>query len=239
MKRAVFALWVFAFGLFFNISSVNAEFLPQDSSEQDKTVIGYASSDEVSLKNLERGEWKGVSPELLCVLKKADSLARRRVGYRFDSSSRPLTREDLKARPTELSCSELVWYVFSVCGIDLGDGPIETKEMAYNKDVYAPFLKKVRHTRIRPGDILVYDYPLKTLQREKALTGKYRSGHAVIVVSRKGRVVIGSHYYGSSPGDVMPGVGYRKLLKGWGSWTAGRKLRAVYRLDLSSTLKSS
>lgn len=230
MKRAVFLLLFFGALLLVRASCVYAEFLPPTKTEQDKAVIKYVPTSSISLKTLQKTEWKNASPELLCVLKKADELARRGVEYRYDSPSTLLTREDLKHSPASISCSELIWYVYSACGLDLGDHHIETKEMAYSKGVYAKAFRKVLYDRIRPGDILVYEYSLHKLKREEALTGRYHSGHVVIVVSSKKKIVIGSHYLKSSPGDVLPGVGYRKLLKGWNQWTAGRTLKAVYRV---------
>jgi hypothetical protein len=60
--------------------------------------------------------------------------------------------------------------------------------------------------------------------------GRYHAGHAVIVVSAERKIVVGSHGAESTPRGAPLGVGYRQLLHDWNAWTAGRTLKAVYRL---------
>ena len=173
----------------------------------------------------------GQKREVLSILEHADALARAGIGYRTDKRADPLTRADLESSPPDLSCTEFVWLVYSQAGIDLGNFHVETKELAYDRGVYAPRLIKLDPSSpIRPADILVYEYPDQTLMREEEDDGHYRAGHAVIVVSAKRRIVVGSHGAESTPKGAPTGVGYRRLLRGWTQWTAGRRLRAIYRL---------
>jgi len=187
--------------------------------------------DEVHLSDLKETELKGENPYVIRFLENADKLARSVIGYRKDKRSAPLTRANLFDLHDELSCTEFIWVVYSLSGLDLGNFHIETKEMAYDKGVYAPYLAKLKpNVEIKPGDTLVYEYPDEELIREEEETGRYRSGHAVMVVSTKQKIVVGSHGSESTPANAPVGIGCRRLLGGWTSWTAGRTLKAVYRL---------
>lgn len=193
-------------------------------------LLAYVSPDEVDLAKLEKTELSRRNKQLLAVLERADALARTEIGYRTDKRSDPLTRADLTSPPPDLSCTEFVWLAYSQSGIDLGNFHIETKEMAYDQGVYAPELVKLPPSAaIRPADILVYEYPEEELIQEEEHDGRYRAGHAVIVVSAKRKIVVGSHGAESTPDGATTGVGYRQLLDGWAQWTAGRSLRAIYR----------
>lgn len=54
-----------------------------------------------------------------------------------------------------------------------------------------------------------------------------------MVVSVNQKIVIGSHGDESTPLGAPTGVGYRRLLTDWNQWTAGRTLKAIYRLSES------
>lgn len=194
-------------------------------------LVQYMTPDEVHLSDLKETELKGENPYVIRFLENADKLARSVIGYRKDKRSTPLTRANLFDLPDKLSCTEFIWAVYSLSGLDLGNFHIETKEMAYDKGVYAPYISKLKpDVEIRPGDTLVYEYPDEELISEEEETGRYRSGHAVMVVSTSQKIVVGSHGTESTPEGAPGGVGYRRLLGGWTSWTEGRTLKAIYRL---------
>jgi hypothetical protein len=48
-------------------------------------------------------------------------------------------------------------------------------------------------------------------------------------------LVVGSHGKESTPESAPTGVGYRVMEDGFGEWTLGRKLRAVYRISTWSS----
>jgi hypothetical protein len=194
------------------------------------SVVEYMTPGEVNLTDL-------VDTELIQdnethkILEQADTLARSRIGYRTDKRDNPLTRAFIGSPPNSLSCTEFIWLVYSSAGLDLGNFHIETKELAYDRGAYSPYLTKLRPSeKICAGDTLVYEYPDQELIREEEQTGHYRAGHAVIVVSVNQKIVIGSHGDESTPPGAPTGVGYRRLLNDWGHWTAGRTLKAIYRL---------
>lgn len=209
-----------------------AEDVTLEVQRQAASVVSAWSPEEVNLTGLARGELRSEDPRVLELLRNADALVRRGIGYRKDSRENPLTRTDLHALPDSLSCSEFVWVVYSLAGMDLGNHHIETKELAFDKGVYAPYLVKLQpHEEIHPGDMLVYEYPDEQLIEEEEESGRYRAGHVVIVVSALQRIVVGSHGDESTPPQSPTGAGYRRLLEGWNRWTAGRTLRAIYRLS--------
>lgn len=194
------------------------------------SILAYVSPEQVSLESLLRSELAKSDPTVICIFREADELVRRGVEYRHDSSAHVLTRADLSTFQHALSCSEFVWYVCSLCGLDMGDRHVETREMAYTDGVYENALVRVTSASIEPGDILVYEFPETKLEHEQELAERVRSGHTVIVVSCRQRIVVSSHFHESTPPGAPTGAGYRKLLNGWGHWTEGRTLRAVYRI---------
>ena len=194
-------------------------------------VVAYMTPDEVNLTGLEYAELVEEKYQIKKILEQADALARLGIGYRTDKRDDPLTRADIGNPSDDLSCTEFIWLVYSSAGLDLGNFHIETKEMAYDKGVYAPYLVKLRPSNdIEPGDTLIYEYPDEELIKEEEKTGSYRSGHAVMVVSVNQKIIIGSHGDESTPIGAPTGVGYRRLLTDWNQWTAGRTLKAIYRL---------
>jgi hypothetical protein len=195
------------------------------------SLLQYMKPDAVDLSSLKETEFKGENPSVIRFLENADRLARSAIGYRKDKRSASLTRADLVDLPDDLSCTEFIWVVYSLSGLNLGNFHIETKELAYDKGVYAPYLSKLKpNVGIRPGDTLVYEYPDEELIKEEEETGRYRSGHAVMVVSTSQKIVVGSHGSESTPAGAPFGVGYRRLLGDWTIWTAGRNLKSIYRL---------
>jgi hypothetical protein len=201
-----------------------------EAQREAASVVAYMTPGEVNLADL-------VDTEIIQdnethkILEQADTLARSRIGYRMDKRDNPLTRAFIGSPPNSLSCTEFIWLVYSAAGLDLGNFHIETKELAYDRGVYSPYLVKLKPSeKICAGDTLVYEYPDPELIREEEQTGHYRAGHAVIVVSVNQKIVIGSHGDESTPTGAPTGVGYRRLLTDWGHWTAGRTLKAIYRL---------
>jgi hypothetical protein len=212
---------------------------PSDIQRDAESIIAYLTPDEVNLSGLERSELAQEKSVIFKILEQADAFARLGIGYRTDKRRTPLTRADFHAPPADLSCTEFVWLVYSLAGLNLGNFHIETKEMAYDKGVYAPILVKLKPTtEIRPGDILVYEYPDAELMQEIEYEGRYHAGHAVIVVSAERKIVVGSHGAESTPSGAPLGVGYRRLLHEWNAWTAGRTLKAVYRLSQDQEIGS-
>jgi len=203
-----------------------------DVQREAESFVAYLSPDEVNLQSLLNNDFGNEEPQIIEFLKQADALARSGIGYRTDNRSDPLTRANIHPPPQNLSCTEFIWLVYSLSGLNLGNFHIETKEMAYDRGVYAPHLVKLEpSSEILPGDTLVYEYGDKELIREEEEKGRYRSGHAVMVVSAKKKIVVGSHGNESTPRGAPTGVGYRMLLHEWDQWTAGRRLRAIYRLS--------
>jgi hypothetical protein len=199
-------------------------------------ILEYLSPDAVNIQGLEQTELAQANSQILEILEQADTLARSRIGYRTDKRSDPLTRAGMHRLPDNLSCTEFIWLVYSLSGMDLSNFHIETKEMAYDKGVYSPFLVKLKPTEaVQPGDTLIYEYSDRELIREEEQTGHFRSGHAVMVVSAKRKIVVGSHGAESTPPGAPTGVGYRRLLKDWDKWTAERSLKAIYRPNLNLT----
>jgi cell wall-associated NlpC family hydrolase len=167
----------------------------------------------------------------------AHSLACERVAYRRDGT---LKRADLEQPPRALSCSELVYYAFARSGVELGDEHMRTRFLAYSDPhPYAASMIRVSDGSILPGDLLVYHWDREEVERWLIERGKTRPGHVVIAVSSEKRLVIGSHGKESTPEGGLTGVGYRILDEGFGSWTRGRTLRAVYRLYGNESSKES
>lgn len=211
-----------------------------DLQRDAASLLAYMTPDEVNLAALEDAELAQERYQVKKILEEADALARSRIGYRTDKRDAPLTRAYIGHPPENLSCTEFIWLIYSSAGLDLGNFHIETKEMAYDKGVYEPYLVKLRpSTAVRPGDTLIYEYPDEELIREEEEAGRYRSGHAVMVVSSDQKIVIGSHGDESTPLGAPTGVGYRRLLTDWSQWTAGRTLKAIYRLreDYNMSIK--
>ena len=221
----------------FGVMSCTASVQDSGPTEQERALQDAASRilsaltpDEVNLEKLKMGELAHQPERIIDLLEIADRLSREKIGYRTDSHRYPLTREEINNLPDALSCTEFVWLVYSRSGVDLGNFHIETKEMAYDKGVYAPWLVKLKPLEaIQPGDILVYEYADETLIRQEEETGRYHSGHAVLVASVQQKIVIGSHGFESTPRGASTGVGYRLMLGSWQNWTAGRTLQAIYR----------
>ena len=221
----------------FGVMSCNSSVHNSGPTKQERALQDAASlilsglnPDEVNLEKLKMGELAHQPERIIDLLEIADRLSREKIGYRTDSRKHPLTRQEINDPPEALSCTEFVWLVYSRSGVDLGNFHIETKEMAYDKGVYAPWLVKLKPLEaIQPGDILVYEYPDETLIRQEEETGRYHSGHAVLVVSVQQKIVIGSHGFESTPRGAATGVGYRRMLGSWENWTAGRTLQAIYR----------
>jgi len=211
-----------------------AQVSPETSDIQceAESIVTYLAPDEVDLPSLLRAELSNEKPQIMGFLKQADALARSNIGYQTDKRNDPLTRANIHPIPQNLSCTEFVWLVYTLSGLNLGNFHIETKEMAYDRGVYAPYLVKLKPSNaVQPGDTLVYEYSDQELIREEEQKGQYRSGHAVMVVSTKRKIVIGSHGDESTPRGAPTGVGYRMLKHEWDKWTACRRLKAIYRLS--------
>lgn len=224
-------------GLLILLSLLNFKYaFPSD--EEYSGNIEFVSPSEINLLQLKKTELKNLDHRIFQILKEADHLVRRHVGYRHDNPYRKLTRTDLYRihhTQRQLSCSEFVWYVFSMSGLPMGNTHIETKYMAFHHHIYSKALYKVKDNTIRPGDILVYDYPLLEIVMERKRIGRFLSGHVVIVVSADKKIVVGSHGRGeSSPHHAPTGAGYRRLTNGWDNWTMDRTLKAVYRIQPQS-----
>jgi cell wall-associated NlpC family hydrolase len=168
---------------------------------------------------------------VLCALELSDTLARRGIGYHHDQARDVLRLENLEigSLPPELSCSEFVWFVYSRCGLDLGDTHRNTRNLVYAKHNYPRGMQRVADRTIRPGDLLVYDFDLAELERRSKLVEGEKAGHVVLVVSAEQQILIGSHGMASTPEGAPEGVGYRRLRGDFSRWTAGRTLRAIYR----------
>ena len=192
-------------------------------------VVDFVAPDGISLAKLRQTELQGANQAVLDILAKADELVRRGVRYRPSKLVDGLDREDLPQFQPKLSCSEFVWYVLSLTGLDLGGRHLETRKLAYQEQVYPKALERVVDGSIKPGDMLVYVPPPDKLG-QKTRSGKTPTGHVVIVVSVSEKIVVGSHYRTSTPRPAPTGAGYRRLLKGWDQWTADRKLQAIYRV---------
>src|SRR5574341_700749 len=94
-----------------------------DPQETLESTLEYIHPEEFSLNDLLQTELKGADSRVICILKKADRLIRRHVGYRHDHYYQRFTREDLYKihhQVRQLSCSEFVWYVYSICGLNMG-----------------------------------------------------------------------------------------------------------------------
>jgi len=193
-------------------------------------TVAYLSPGSIPVVRILQHEARKASPTVVKIIETADNLVRRGVRYRFDDKYHALSRRQIGIFQPELSCSEFAWYVMSCAGLDLGNKHLQTRDLAYRDGMYSSAMERVTDGSIKPGDLLVYDHPLADLQREQKLTGKCPSGHAVIVVSAEEKIVVGSHFFKSTPSGAPTGVGYRKLLGGWDHWTDNRTLRAVYRV---------
>lgn len=202
-----------------------------DPSEAE--IVANVPSTQFSVVEMLKTEWKDLDPRIIRVLKIADRMTRRHVGYHGDKNfGKKLTQNDLyyiHHHVRQLSCSEFVWYAFAISNFPMGITHIETKDLAYGKHPYRKALYRVKDGSIQPGDVLVYEFPMKELKKEQKSQGTFRAGHVMIVASANHRIVVGSHGDASTPPGAVPGVGYRKLLKGWDQWTEGRTLKAVYR----------
>lgn len=193
-------------------------------------TVAYLSPSSIPVVKILQHEARKASPAVVRIIETADDLVRRGVRYRFDDKSHALSRRQIGIFQPELSCSEFAWYVISRSGLDLGNKHLQTRDLAFRDGMYSAAMQRVTDGSIKPGDLLIYDHPLAELQREQKLTGKCPSGHAVIVVSAEEKIVVGSHFFKSTPSGAPTGAGYRKLLNGWNHWTDNRTLRAVYRV---------
>ena len=195
--------------------------------------LEYLAPDRVPLAALRAGELAGASPEVVCALELSDSLARRGIGYHHDQSRHVLRLENLEvgSLPPELSCSEFAWFVYSRCGLDLGDTHRNSRQLAYARHNYTRGMQRVADSSIRPGDVLVYEFDLADLERRSKRAVGEMAGHVVHVVSTEQKILIGSHGMASTPEGAPVGVGYRRLRGDFSRWTAGRALRAIYRPD--------
>lgn len=193
----------------------------------------WIGPDEVPLETLETSELAGVPQTVRCAIRTAHQLAQQGVAYRFDGT---MSRADLERPPLALSCSELVYYAYARCGVDLGDAHMRTKFLAYaDPPPYSPSMIRVSDGSILPGDLLVYHWDREQVEQWIRERGRTRPGHVVIAVSPSKGMVIGSHGRESTPEGGFTGVGYRTLPDGFDTWTMGRTLRAVYRLTGTST----
>jgi cell wall-associated NlpC family hydrolase len=193
----------------------------------------WVAPDEVSLESLEASELASTPMVARCAIRLADALARQGVAYRHDGN---LAKTDLDRPPLALSCSELVYYVYARCGVDLGDAHMRTRFLAYaDPPPYSASMARVTDGSILPGDLLVYHWERSQVEQWLAERGRTRPGHVVIAVSPSRGMVIGSHGRESTPEGALRGVGYRILPDGFGIWTEGRPLRAVYRLNAGTS----
>jgi len=199
------------------------------------TVEAVAPS-EVSLQQLSETELKDADPTVIRVLQLADQFVAQGVKYRRLKALRRLSRSDLSVPPRRLSCSEFVWYLFSVAGLDMGEHPISSKRLAFRDNVYPLAFTKVTDGTVRPGDVLVYANSADELARQKQTLGVSQVGHVVIMVSAKEQIVVGSHGRESTPEGARRGAGYRRLLDGREHWSQGRVLRATYRIKPDAAL---
>lgn len=193
-------------------------------------TIRSISSESLLQEAFLQAEFSAISQEMIKRLDLADRLVRQGILYRGYKKDRTLARRNLMRKKRRLSCSEFIWYLLSLSGLDMGEQPVNSKKMAFRKKVYVNALKKVSGDRIQIGDILAYSHSREELKRQRALFGKSQVGHVVMVVSVKEHIVVGSHGTESTPYGEPIGVGYRQLLQGWDSWTHERSLQAVYRI---------
>ena len=190
--------------------------------------LAFVGPDDVPLDQLESRELSLAPPPARAAIRIAHALARSGVAYRRDGS---LNRAELDRPPLALSCSELVYYAYARGGVELGDEHMRTRFLAYaDPHPYSPAMMRVTDGSIRPGDLLVYHWDREVVEKWLLERGRHRPGHVVIAVSAEQRLVIGSHGRGSTPEGGVSGVGYRTLPDGFGCWTKGRTLRAIYRL---------
>jgi hypothetical protein len=197
----------------------------------------WVGPEDVPLDSLERSELVSTPPVVRCAIRTAHALAQQRVAYRHDGT---LARADLDRPPLALSCSELVYYAYARCGVDLGDAHMRTRFLAYaDPPPYATSMIRVGDGSILPGDLLVYHWDRQQVEQWLAERGRTRPGHVVIAVSPSKGIVLGSHGRESTPEGGVTGVGYRTLPDGLATWTLGRTLRAVYRLTTTATATST
>jgi hypothetical protein len=176
---------------------------------------------------------EGAPPGVACALRTAHALARTPAAYRAFGI---FGRSDLDREPFALSCSELVYYVYARCGVELGDEHQRTRLLAYRDPApYPEGMRRVEADDLRVGDVLVYHRNREVVEREVEMYGRARPGHAVIVVSVEDGLVIGSHGRDSTPDPGLTGVGYRTMPLGFERWDRARSLRAVYRPTKTST----
>ena len=97
------------------------------------SLLHYMMPDVVDLSNLKKTELRGENPSVIRFLENVDKLARSKIRYRKDKRSTPVTRANLHAQSDSLSCTEFIWVVYSLSGLNLGNFHIETKELAYDK----------------------------------------------------------------------------------------------------------
>ena len=195
-----------------------------------KAVIDAVPFSHIALEDLKATEWQGAGPSVIRLFDLADGMVRRGIRYRKYKLSRQLAPTDLTLFTPRLSCSEFVWYLFSLAGFRMGAHPIKSKTMAFGDNIYPQALIKVTDGSVKPGDVLVYANSTEELKKQKELFGKSQVGHVVIVLSVERKLVVGSHGRESTPEGGSTGVGYRRLLQGWEQWTHERLLRATYRL---------
>lgn len=195
-----------------------------------RAVIEEVACSKISLEEMKETELKGADPSLMRLFDLTDGLVHRGIRYRRYKSSRQLSSNDLTIFKPRLSCSEFVWYVFSLAGFRMGERPIKSKKMAFENNIYPEALSKVTDESVRPGDLLVYANSKEESKKQKELFGKSLVGHVVIVLSVEQKIVIGSHGRESTPEGGATGAGYRRLLQGWEHWTHERMLRTTYRI---------
>lgn len=193
-------------------------------------VLASLSSGEVFSNLFIETEIKKLPWDLLCLLDLADQLVRRGTRYRRYRRDRTLSLKNLARTKRRLSCSEFIWYLLSLAGLNVGEHPLSSKRMAFRRVVYPEALEKVSGLDIRIGDILVYAHSREVLKSQRELFGKSEVGHVVMVVSTQPKIVVGSHGLESTPEGEPTGAGYRRLLCGWRQWTKQRPLQAVYRV---------
>ncbi len=182
----------------------------------------------ISFEKLVQAELREAHPFVVRILELADRFVHLGVKYRRLRSARRLSRRDLARPLSRLSCSEFVWVLCSLAGLDMGEHPISSRRLAFGDCAYPRALCRVTDGSIRPGDLLVYEYPAEERAGPRRTPGKI--GHVVIVVSVEERIVVGSHGRESTPRGERRGPGYRRLPAGWGHWSEGRTLKAKYRV---------
>ena len=195
-----------------------------------RAVIEEVACANISLEEMKATELKGAGSSLMRLFELTDELVRRGIRYRKYKSSRQLSPNDLTIFKPRLSCSEFVWYTFSLAGFRMGERPIKSKTMAFKNNIYPEALSKVTDGSVRPGDLLVYANSKEESKKQNERFGKSLVGHVVIVLSVERKIVIGSHGRESTPEGGATGAGYRRLLQAWEHWTHERMLRATYRI---------